>query len=136
MRKAPNSRAVTTIFARTSLLSCVFRFESKPLGTAEPSRMCIGIGATVSWPDEEAHNADENQEAASYHEPMPKLECLQQLNKSAHCFAFCPRSTGQLSIGLVRRNISPINPRTTRTAPATLSQCGYCSPERMLGRLR
>ena len=58
--------------------------------TAEPSRMCIGIGATVSWPDEAAHNADENQEAASCHEPMPKLECLQQLNQSAHFFAFSP----------------------------------------------
>jgi hypothetical protein len=39
--------------------------------------MRIGIGATLSGPDEQAHGADNNQDAAPYDEPMPKLECLQ-----------------------------------------------------------
>jgi hypothetical protein len=69
--------------------------------------MRIGIGATVPWPDEEEpHNADENQDVACYNEPMPKLEYLQQLNQSAHFFAFSPSST--------RRRMASLRPILSR----------------------
>jgi hypothetical protein len=63
--------------------------------------------------EEEPHNADENQEAASYHEPMPKRECLQQLNQSAHFFAFSP-----ISIDRRMASLRPILSRFSDNARA------------------
>src|SRR5437867_4818942 len=46
-------------------------------------------------------------------------------------FAFISVGSRLALAFLFRRNIKPTKPRTTRTAPATINQCGYCIAESM-----
>jgi hypothetical protein len=65
--------------------------------------------------------------------PGPGIKAREKSPSAHFPFAFSPASpTSRAGFGgaaLFLRNARPINPTTTKHAPATINQCGYCIAE-------